>query len=220
MIDHEKSLFVFFAVFAVVLSACAGSVQETKLMEKPTEVVEEQSIATETMVDKPAATEEMPGDQPMEDTPEIPAWFKIPMTDVNSGQAFTIADFKGKVVLVENMAIWCTTCLRQQNEVVELHKKLGEQPDLVSVGLDIDPNEDAAMLKQYIESKGFHWTYAVAALEVNREIGQLYGAQFLNPPSAPMLIIDRAGGVHPLPFGVKSAADLLQEVQQFLNEGM
>jgi len=220
MINPEKSLPILIVLFAILLSACMGSIQETESMEKPTAAIVEKAVATKTMGDKPVATEEMVENQPAESMPETPAWFNIPLADINNGQEFTIADFRGKVVLVENMAIWCTTCLRQQNEVVKLHNLLGEQPDLVSVGLDIDPNENAAMLKQYIDSKGFHWTYAVAPIEVNREIGQLYGAQFLNPPSAPMLIIDRAGGVHPLPFGVKSAADLLQEVQQFLNEGM
>lgn len=76
------------------------------------------------------------------------------------------------------------------------------------------------MLKQYIEEKGFDWRYAVAPVEFSREIGQLYGAQLLNPPSAPMLIIDRKGNVHLLPFGVKSAEDLIQALEPFLNEAM
>jgi hypothetical protein len=55
---------------------------------------------------------------------------------------------------------------------------------------------------------------------VAREIAALYGDQFLNPPSTPMLIIDRRGQVHPLPFGIKSAADLRQALEPFLNEVM
>ncbi|MCK7526838.1 MAG: hypothetical protein MZV64_59190 [Ignavibacteriales bacterium] len=35
--------------------------------------------------------------------------------------------------------------------------------------------------------------------DVSREIASLYGDQFLNPPSTPMLIIDRKGVAHPLP---------------------
>ena len=59
-----------------------------------------------------------------------------------------------------------------------------------------------------------------AAPDVAREIGNLYGAQFLNPPSAPMFIIDRHGEVQPLPFGVKSAADLQKALEPFLNDAM
>jgi thiol-disulfide isomerase/thioredoxin len=188
------------------------------MQEKPTGEAVETGSTPEGMNIKPTAGAiiEKPAEAAMMDAP---GWFSIPLTNVSTGQAFTIGDYKGKVVLLENMAIWCTTCLRQQNQVLELHRQMGETPDLISIGLDIDPNEDADMLKQYTESKGFDWTYAVAPVDMSREIGQLYGAQFLNPPSAPMLIIDRKGNVHPLPFGVKNAEDLSQAIQPFLDEG-
>ncbi len=123
-------------------------------------------------------------------------------------------------MLVETMAIWCTTCLQQQKEEAKLHQMLGEQPDFVNVVLDIDPNEHASDLKAYTAKNGFNWMYAISPAEVSREIGNLYGDQFLNPPSAPMVLIDRHGQAHPLPFGVKSADDLQKVVKQYLNEGM
>ena len=116
--------------------------------------------------------------------------------------------------------MWCPTCLRQQKEVKALHDQLGQRDDFVSVGIDIDLNETLADLKGYTAKNGFDWTYTVATPEVAREIGNLYGQQFLNPPSAPMFIIDRHGEVHPLPFGVKSAADLQKALEPFLNEAM
>jgi hypothetical protein len=48
----------------------------------------------------------------------------------------------------------------------------------------------------------------------------LYGDQFLNPPSTPILVIDRHGEAHPMPFGVKSAADLQAFIEPFLKDGM
>ena len=69
----------------------------------------------------------------------------------------------------------------------------------------------------YVASHGFDWQYAIAPAEVAREISQLYGDQFLNPTAAPMLIIDRNGEVHPLPFGIKSAEELMEAVESFLN---
>ena len=33
-----------------------------------------------------------------------PDWFDIPLTDVQTGETFTINDFAGKVVLLETMA--------------------------------------------------------------------------------------------------------------------
>jgi hypothetical protein len=43
------------------------------------------------------------------------------------------------------------------------------------------------------------------------------GEQYLNPPSAPMFVVDRQGGVHALPFGVKSADALQKALQPYLD---
>jgi len=78
---------------------------------------------------------------------EMPDWFEIPLTDVQTGEAFTVSDFSGKVVLVETMAMWCPNCIIQANEVRNLHKNLGNPENLVSISLDVDVNEDAALIK-------------------------------------------------------------------------
>jgi thiol-disulfide isomerase/thioredoxin len=150
----------------------------------------------------------------------LPGWFGAALTDARTGGSFSINDFKGKVVLVETMAVWCTNCLAQQNEIKALHDKLGMQPDFVSISLDIDPNENRDTLKAYLDKTSFDWAYAVAPVDVVREIGSLYTAQFLNPTSTPILIVDRHGVAHPLPFGIKNAADLFKAVDMYLREGV
>ena len=189
------------------------------------EAMMDEETSTEAMADKTMAggeeaevgmaKEEMPAGEMMAE----PAWFEAELTDVNTGSTFKVADFKDKVVLVETMAVWCPLCLRQQKQVQTLHESLGDRDDFVSLALDIDPNEDAIFLKAHTDKNGFDWLYAVAPAEVSREIGQLYGGQFLNPSSTPMLIIDRHGQVHPLPFGVKDAQTLQTALEPFLNEG-
>ena len=154
-----------------------------------------------------------------QDAMSAPIWFSAKLMDVNTGKSFQVADFQGKVVLVETMAVWCTTCLQQQGQVQALRGLLGQRDDFVTVALDIDPNENDSTLKTHANSHGFDWMYAVASADVAREIGKLYGDQFLNPPSAPMFIIDRQGKVHPLQFGVKSAQDLKTAVESFLKQG-
>jgi hypothetical protein len=164
------------------------------------------------------------GSMSVEDNSEVmvdpPAWFSADLTDVNTGRTFSIADFKDQVVLVETMAIWCSNCLRQQKEVKVLHEALGQRDGWVTIVLDIDPNEKPEDLKDYTARHGFDWVYAVAPRDVAREIGQLYGDQFLNPPSTPMLIIDHLGQAHPLPFGHKSAESLQKVLESSLSEGM
>ena len=146
-----------------------------------------------------------------------PEWLHTELTNARTGESFMVADFEGKVVLVETLAMWCSNCRKQQGEVQRLHDLLEERDDFVSLGIDIDPNENAEALQAYIDNHGFDWLYTVAPSEVSREIGQLYGDQYLNPPSTPMLIIDREGKVHLLPFGIKSAESLLESLQPFLD---
>jgi cytochrome oxidase Cu insertion factor (SCO1/SenC/PrrC family) len=201
------------ALFVFVLAACGGTAQKPE----------------DAMRDKPTEEAMMPKDTPMPDAMakptegammEAPAWYGASLTNIQMGDSFTINDLKGKVVLVEMMAVWCPNCKKNQEQVKALHALLGERDDFVSLGLDIDPNENAEALKTYVEDNGFDWYYAVPPAEVSREIASLYGNQFLNPPSTPMLIIDRKGAAHPLPFGIKSADDLMKALQPFLDEAM
>ncbi len=63
-------------------------------------VVEENSnIPTEPSV-------ESDEEQPVADDSHLPDWYAHQFTDAATGQVFSINDFRGKVVLVENMAMW------------------------------------------------------------------------------------------------------------------
>ncbi len=222
---------------AFLLAACGGKATQPAMMDKPTE---------EPMMTEPAMSEAPTEDAMMHDTPtpdsmmmhdtatpdamakptegtrmETPAWFASSFKDVRSGNSFKIDDFKGKVVLVETMAVWCTTCYQQQTQIKALHEALGMRDDFVSISLDIDPNEEESILAAYTQkNSNFDWYYAVAGSDVAHEIGKTFGDQFLNPPSAPVFVIDRHGAAHPLPFGVKSAEDLMKAIQPYLDAKM
>lgn len=146
-----------------------------------------------------------------------PDWFDVELTDVQTGQIFTMNDFAGKVVLLETMAVWCPTCILQASYVYKLHHQLGNPEDLISVSLDVDLNENADDLKEYIAQYGFDWRFAVSPLEVDRALSNLYSAQYMNPPLAPMLIIDHQGIVHLLPYGLKDTETLQKMVEPYLN---
>ena len=51
-----------------------------------------------------------------------------------------------------------------------------------------------------------------------RALGNLYSAEYLNPPLEPMLIIDRHGDVYGLPYGFKSAEALSNTLEQYLRQ--
>ncbi len=232
----SRKMMVVLLFVAFMFSACApaGSTptammeKPTAMMPKPTDAMMEKPTAmmpkptdammekpTDAMMEKPTAMMPKPTDAMM----AAPAWLGVTLTQVKNGQSFTLKDFKGKVVLVENMAMWCSNCKQQQIQIKALHSALGMNTDLVSVGLDIDPNEKAADLVSYTQSNGFDWIYAVAPAELTRDMSKLYGEQFLNPSAVPVVLIDRKGEVHPLPFGIKSVDALKKFIEPFLAEG-
>ena len=147
---------------------------------------------------------------------QAPEWFGLTMTDVRTGQHFTIQDFHGKVVLLETMAVWCPTCRAQQDEVKRLHDLVGDRSDLVSISVDVDMGEDAATLKDYATTLGYGWHVAVAPLLVARALGNLYSAEYLDPPASPMLFVDRSGAVYTLPYGLKKAEALQETLAPYL----
>ena len=219
----KHTLFSIMILMAVILTACGGTPTPDAMMDKPDAMMPNGTSTPDAM---------MPHETPFADAMmdeatampgammESPDWFSASLTDARTGRAFTVNDFKGKVVLVETMAVWCSNCLSQQEQIKAYHEMLGSRDDLVSLTIDIDPNESAEALSDYVNRTGFDWLYAIASADVSHEIAALYGDQFLNPPSTPILVVDRHGAVHPLPFGLKSADDLMKAIQLYLDEGM
>jgi cytochrome oxidase Cu insertion factor (SCO1/SenC/PrrC family) len=186
---------LIFSGLALALFACAPS--QTNIINTP----EPQSTVTAVVATA---------------TPDWFDWFSMPLTDVQTGETFTMNDYAGKVVLLETMAIWCPNCIFQADQVRKLHEALGDPEDLISVTLDVDLHEDEAMLKKYADEWDFDWHFAVAPLLMQRALGNLYSAQYLNPPLSPMLIIDREGNVHQLEYGMKDAETLQKIVEPYL----
>lgn len=139
----------------------------------------------------------------------------VELRDVNSGAAFKLSDFKGKVVVLEAMAVWCPLCTQQQREIRDAERSLGSA-DVVSVSIDVDPNEDETKLKRHAEGNGFEWRFAVAPRPFAQQLGDRFGFNVLNPPSTPVIIFDKNNEPHMLRFGIKGADELKSEIQKYL----
>ena len=212
---QKISPWLTFALLAVLAAGCASPEQQPAA-----EAAQPQEMMADS-APMEAESQDAVMDEPAQDmmSMETPAWYGWELTDVNSGTTFRLSEEQGKVVLVETMAVWCPKCLSQQQEVSQLLASMGPREDFVSLAINIDPNEDSATVVSYTQQHGFGWRYVVASEELINEISSLYGTQFLNPPSTPMLIIDKQGQAHTLPFGIKSAADLQSALEPYLNEG-
>lgn len=59
--------------------------------------------------------------------------------DLATGRAMTLADYKGKVILLNIWATWCQPCRVEMPAIERLHKKLGSKDfQVVAVSIDVD----------------------------------------------------------------------------------
>lgn len=70
------------------------------------------------------------------------------------GKEISLADLKGKIVLIDFWATWCGPCMAEAEHMVELNEKYGEQ-GLQIIGISLDQNRQA--LEATVKEKQFNW---------------------------------------------------------------
>ncbi len=164
----------------------------------------------ETMEEMDDMTEEMDEEMAMSNAP---AWMSIALTDVRTGETFTLADFAGKTVFVEPMATWCTNCRQQLGNVAAAKAQLGDSEDVVFVSLSVETNIGNGDLANYTEETGFDWVFAVATPEMLISLADTFGQTITNPPSTPHFIIRPDGSTTDLATGYEGPEELLQNIE-------
>jgi len=176
------------------------------------------AIAVFTISGRDSATTQNPGSNNLPPASEftqvdqnnLPLWQTASLEDVNSGETFTVEQFRGTPVLLESFAVWCPTCTKQQREIQKLHDEVGES--VISISLDADQNEDADRVRAHTESQGFDWRYVISPIEVTLSLVGDFGPSIVNAPSAPVILICPGGEYKKLDSGVKKVPELKGEV--------
>jgi thiol-disulfide isomerase/thioredoxin len=136
----------------------------------------------------------------------------IKLTDVATGQEFSISDFKGKTILLESFAVWCPTCLAQQKEMKKIKEIEGEE--VIHISLDTDPNEDADKVREHIQRNGLDWYFAVSPVELTNALIDEFGLEVVSAPRAPVVLICKDQSTRFLRSGLKRAEELVSEVEK------
>ncbi|POG55216.1 TlpA family protein disulfide reductase [Haloferax marisrubri] len=138
------------------------------------------------------------------------AWRTAELTDVRTGETFSIEGLLDRPILLETFAVWCSNCLRQQRELIEFHEAVGD--DVLTVALDIDPNEDAEKVRTHAADHGFDWRYAVSPEPVTRSLTAEFGSSMASAPVVPMVRVCPGGSATRLKDGHKTTAFLRERV--------
>ena len=167
-----------------------------------TEPDEATAAATETAVVEAAP------DVAVETAAERPAYLDVELTDAATGETFTLASLEGEVVAIEPMAIWCSNCKAQQNNVKEAYSDIADA-GVTYISLGIDPGETEDALARYADRNEFGWTFVKAPTELSRELSDLLGPQILSAPSTPLIVLDANGDVFTQEWGFHDPDSLL-----------
>jgi thiol-disulfide isomerase/thioredoxin len=129
----------------------------------------------------------------------------ISLTDID-GKKLDLADYKGKVVVLDFWATWCGPCRIEIPGLIEMQDKYANRGFSV-IGISVD-DEPGSVVEFY---KEFKMNYPVAV--GNPRVGELYGGIFGLPTT---FVIGRDGRIYAKHTGATNPAVIEDEVQQLL----
>jgi len=142
---------------------------------------------------------------------DLAPWQTIEITDVE-GNAFTLGDFVGTPVFVENFATWCSNCRSQLNTTQEAAASLGDEA--VFVVLSVETTLSPADVADYAEDNGFSaMRFAVMTPELLAAFVDAFGNSAVNPPSTPHVVIGPSGAAGELSTGSISETDIVDALR-------
>ena len=109
-------------------------------------------------------------------------WQAVELDAVRDEEAFTIGGLPSPTI-VHSFAVWCPKCERLSNQLTAVD---GEYTIL---GLNTDPNEDAAKVREYAEANDFGWRFAVAPTGLTDALVTEFGSTVVNAPSTPVVVV-------------------------------
>lgn len=80
--------------------------------------------------------------------------YNFELKDVND-KTYTLAGFKGKVVVIDMWAMWCAPCLAEKPVMEKIAEELKNRGDIVFVGVSVDGLDRRAVWKSFVKRNGF-----------------------------------------------------------------
>ena len=148
---------------------------------------------------------ELAGEYKLKVDPSL-GWVGEALPDFSSavdldGKPISLADYRGKVVLLDFWAVWCGPCLGEIPRIRAVYEKYHDKGfEVIGVSLD----EDEAALRAYIKAHEMPWRHIFDGQKWSGDLVQQYGVRSIPAP----FLIDREGKV----ISVKARGSLLDEL--------
>ena len=128
------------------------------------------------------------------------------LTDA-TGKAVKLADFKGKVVLLNFWATWCGPCKVEIPWFIEFQQTYKDR-DFVVLGVSFD-DDGWKSVKPYIEEKKINYRVMIG----DELIAQHYGGVESLPTT---FVVDKAGRIASIHIGLVSKSEYKNEIETLL----
>ncbi len=150
---------LLFATFASAQSLGDIARKEKKRREKNQQLGVTVRLVTEDEVGPGSAVVSRPGSEPNGDLDVGPAAPVVPPGEPapdfslpdRSGRSYSLANFRGRPLLIDFWATWCGPCRKTMPEVQRLHEQYGRQ--LQVVGINIEGNSPDVL--GYLDEGGY-----------------------------------------------------------------
>jgi cytochrome c biogenesis protein CcmG, thiol:disulfide interchange protein DsbE len=84
------------------------------------------------------------------------------------GKPFSLAEAKGKIVLLNFWATWCGPCRAEIADLVDLQKRYADKLEIIALATDED---DADEVRRFVLKSGINYRVAMISDEVRRDYG-------------------------------------------------
>jgi thiol-disulfide isomerase/thioredoxin len=184
-----------FVAFALFLSACSRS---------PSTAASDTPTTSAPPAASPAPSTPAPDTQ-SPSVPSAPAWT---LKDLD-GKTVSLADFKGKVVVLDFWATWCPPCRAEIPHFIELQNELKDKGvTIVGVSLDSTGPADVA---QFAKTNGMNYPIVMG----DEKTATAYGADQGIPTT---VVIDAKGNIVATHLGLTDKDTFESDIKKALAE--
>jgi thiol-disulfide isomerase/thioredoxin len=129
------------------------------------------------------------------------------VTDLD-GKKLSSSDYRGKVVLLDFWATWCTPCREEIPHFVEMQNKYGPQGFQV-IGISMD--DDAKPVREFYQKYNLNYPVAIGDDKLAERFGGILGLPV-------NFIIDREGRVYAKHLGATGTSVFDEDVSKLLTQ--
>lgn len=134
-------------------------------------------------------------------------WQSVELNAVRDDETFTVGGLPSPTI-IQSFAVWCPKCERLSNQLTDL------SDEYTVVGLNTDPNEDAAKVREHAEANGFGWRFAVAPTDLTDALVSEFGSTVVNAPSTPVIVVCGDGSATFLSGGDSTRATITSTAEE------